>query len=218
LSAFPVAMSFVGGYLIGSIPIGLLVSRWYAGIDIRRFGTGNIGASNVLHNLGSLPAAIVGVGSFLQGVLPAIVAWRLAGSTALGAAAAGSVVGYAWSIFLRFRGGRAVATATGGLAILSPVAWPFLLALYAVGGLLHAPGAGVFAGMVAYLAIVILVLHSPAATAAIVIVLVVLLKRLDGIGADLNGRGPTGVVVDRLIFDRRPGQRLVGPRSDTRID
>lgn len=47
---FSVGLSFLGGYLVGSIPVGLLLSRWHADIDIRRFGTGNIGAANVLRN------------------------------------------------------------------------------------------------------------------------------------------------------------------------
>src|SRR5215831_15720176 len=99
---------FVAGYLVGSVPVGLLIGR-LAGVDIRRYGTGNIGASNVMRNLGPLPAAVVGVASFAQGVGPAWAAAALTGSDeAVAAAAFGAVLGYGWSFLLAFRGGRAV--------------------------------------------------------------------------------------------------------------
>src|SRR5215467_14992511 len=91
---------FVAGYLVGSVPVGLIVGR-LAGVDIRRYGTGNIGASNVLRNVGLLPAAVVAVASFAQGLGPAWAAAALTGSPAATAAAAvGSVVGYGWSFLL----------------------------------------------------------------------------------------------------------------------
>src|SRR6266567_2530105 len=70
---------FLAGYLVGSVPVGLLVGR-LAGVDIRRYGTGNIGASNVLRNLGLLPAGVVAVASFAQGLAPAAAAGLLTGS------------------------------------------------------------------------------------------------------------------------------------------
>ena len=89
---FSVGLSFLGGYLVGSIPVGLLLSRWHADIDIRRFGTGNIGAANVLRNVGRRPAVVVGLASFLQGLLPPFLAGRLLGTeAALLAAALGAV-------------------------------------------------------------------------------------------------------------------------------
>ena len=63
----------VAGYAI-AIPVGVIVSRAVRGVDIRRYGTGNIGASNTWRNLGLLPAAVVGVGTFAQGLLPAWLA------------------------------------------------------------------------------------------------------------------------------------------------
>ena len=131
-----VGIWFLAGYVVGSIPIGLLVGR-LGGKDIRRYGTGNIGASNVLRNLGFLPAAVVALGSFVQGLGPAWAAAALTGSPAATAAAAvGSVGGYGWSFLLAFRGGRAVGAATGALAATAAAAvgsvmgygWSFLLA------------------------------------------------------------------------------------------
>ena len=207
---------FVAGYLVGSVPVGLIVGR-LAGVDIRRYGTGNIGASNVMHNVGLLPAAVVGVASFAQGLLPAWAAGALTGSRlAVAAAALGSVIGYGWSFLLHFRGGRAVGTATGALAAISTAGLVPLLGLYALGGLLRQPAPGVLLGLLAFLAS--LWLWPPAAelvVAAVLIVLAVLLKRLDGVLEDLRAESgsPADILVGRLVFDRRPGQRLVG-RND----
>lgn len=207
---------FLAGYVVGSIPIGVLVGR-LAGVDIRRYGTGNIGASNVLRNLGLLPAAVVAVGSFLQGLGPAWAAGVATRSPeAQAAAAVGSVVGYGWSFLLAFRGGRAVGAATGALAALSPIGMVPLLGLYAIGGLLRQPAPGVLLGLLAYLASLAVGAHPwEIVTGAVVIVAAVLLKRLDRVRDDLraNADRPAAVVLDRLVFDRRPGQRLVG-RND----
>lgn len=207
---------FLAGYVVGSIPIGVIVGR-LAGVDIRHYGTGNIGASNVMRNLGLVPAAVVAMGSFVQGLGPAWAAGVLTASPAAEAAAAvGSVAGYGWSFLLAFRGGRAVGTATGALAVLSPVGMVPLLGLYAIGGVLRQPAPGVLLGLVAFLASLAFGSHPwvIVAGAALVVGLVVL-KRLDGVRDDLraNAGRHAGVLLDRLVFDRRPGQRLVG-RND----
>ena len=207
------------GYLAGSVPVGLIVGR-LAGKDIRRFGTGNIGASNVMRNLGLLPAAVVGVTSFVQGLLPAWAAGEITGSQlAVAAAAVGAVAGYGWSFLLAFHGGRAVGTATGALAAISLPGLIPLIGGYAVGGLLRQPAPGVLVGLIAYL-VYLALWPQPAVlvVAAVIVVAMVMIKRLDGVGQDLrsnvsDGPGPAGVLVGRLIFDRRPGQRLQGPND-----
>lgn len=213
------ALSFVLGYLVGSVPVGVIVA-WAGGVDIRRYGTGNIGASNVMHNVGLVPGAIVGVTSFLQGLLPAVAAGLLTGSNvALAAAAVGSVVGYGWSFLLSFHGGRAVGTATGALAAISPTGLVPLLAMYALGGVLRQPAPGVLLGLLAFLVFVALQGGTPHGAvlvgAAGVIVAAVLVKRFEGVRDDLreeDGR-PASILLGRLLFDRRPGQRLVGPHE-----
>ena len=209
-------LCFVAGYLVGSVPVGLLVGR-RAGIDIRRYGTGNIGASNVLRNVGLLPAAVVAIASFAQGLAPALVVSRLTGSrAALAAAAVGPVIGYGWSFLLAFRGGRAVGTATGALTAISLPGLVPLVVFYALGGLVRQPAVGVLAGLAAYLAYLGFSPHPvELVAAALVVVAAVLLKRLDGVRDDLRGEpgGHAGIVLSRLVFDRRPGQRLVGPND-----
>lgn len=208
-----VAVSAVLGYVAGSIPIGLIVSRLVGGIDIRRFGTGNIGASNVWRHLGIVPAALVGLGTFLQGFLPAWIAGRATGATApLVAAGAGAVIGYGWSVFLRLEGGSAVGAATGALAATAPQGLIPLLALYALGGLLRQPAIGVLAGLIVFL--VFMRLSGQALipfAGAFIIVLAVIVKRFDGIAGDLRSPSARAVLVHRLLFDRRPGRHLVGP-------
>ncbi|HLH71381.1 MAG TPA: glycerol-3-phosphate acyltransferase [Candidatus Dormibacteraeota bacterium] len=210
-----IGLWFLAGYVTGSVPVGLLVGR-LRGIDIRRYGTGNIGASNVWRNLGLLPAALVGPLTFAQGVGPAWAAGWLTGSPwNVAGAAVGSVAGYGWSFLLHFHGGSAVGTATGALAALSPPGLVPLLGLYALGGLLRQPAPGVLLGLIAFV-VYMAVSRRPAellAASALIVALVVL-KRLDGILDDLRGGDRRGeILVGRLIFDRRPGQRLVGPND-----
>jgi acyl phosphate:glycerol-3-phosphate acyltransferase len=212
--AFP---CFLVGYLVGSIPIGLLVGQLAAGIDIRRYGTGNIGASNTFRNLGVVPAAVVGIGSFLQGFGPAWVAGRLTGSELCEVAAGvGAVAGYGWSLFLRLRGGSAVGTATGALAAFSPSGLVALLVCYALGGLIRRPAPLVLLGLVVYL-IYVVVIPRPVLVVlgAAVTLAMVITRRLDGVRDDLleDPDHHARVLLDRLIHDRRPGQRLHGPAT-----
>jgi len=211
---------FLAGYLVGSVPVGMLVAR-RAGIDIRRHGTGNIGASNVLRNVGPAPAAIVALASFAQGLAPAWAAGLLTGSPlAVAAAAVGSVAGYGWSFLLGFRGGRAVGAATGALTAVWPPGLVALVGLYALGGLARRPALGVLAGLAAYLAADLaaaLLRPRPVEllAAALAVIGLVVARRLDGVRRDLRADPGhrAGIVADRLLHDRRPGQRLVG-RND----
>ncbi|MFC1861221.1 glycerol-3-phosphate 1-O-acyltransferase PlsY [Chloroflexota bacterium] len=122
------------GYLIGSIPFGLLVSRHKAKVDIRQYGSGKIGTTNVLRTVGRGAAALVAVMDISKGVLAVIFArliigdsYLVAGNLGLGIFAAEAlaalvaVAGHIWSIFLKFNGGRGVATFFGGLIIICPV-------------------------------------------------------------------------------------------------
>jgi glycerol-3-phosphate acyltransferase PlsY len=109
------------GYVMGSIPFGLLLT-WLAGLgDIRRIGSGNIGATNVLRT-GSRPlAAFTLVLDALKGFVPVFLAMRLWGVDAGVAAGFGALAGHILPIWLRFKGGKGVATYIGVLFALS---WP----------------------------------------------------------------------------------------------
>jgi glycerol-3-phosphate acyltransferase PlsY len=115
-------------YLIGSIPFGLLVSRALARVDIRRHGSGNIGTANVLRIVGKRAAVLTLLGDLLKGFLPVLGALWL-GVSELWVAGVGlaAVLGHNWPVYLRFAGGKGVATSFGALLAMTPL--PALLGL-----------------------------------------------------------------------------------------
>lgn len=122
-----------GGYLVGSIPFALLVSRRFAGIDVRRAGSGNVGAANVLRTSGVAAAVAVMALDMAKGAATVLVAARLhAGDGAPAAAGLAAIVGHIYPVWLRFRGGKGVATACGVFSVLTPAAILPVLALFVV--------------------------------------------------------------------------------------
>lgn len=116
-----IAAILIGSYLLGSIPFGLIIVKAWKGVDIRQYGSGNIGATNVLRIAGKGPAAIVFIADVSKGLIPVYVAQQIAHNdwlTMAGGMAA--IVGHATSVFLRFRGGKAVATSLGVIVGLDP--------------------------------------------------------------------------------------------------
>jgi glycerol-3-phosphate acyltransferase PlsY len=111
------------GYLLGSIPFGLLLSRLAGHGDIRRIGSGNIGATNVLRTGAKGLAALTLVLDVAKGALAAAIGARWGAAAALAAGAA-AVVGHVLPLWLGLRGGKGVATALGALIVL---AWPVAL-------------------------------------------------------------------------------------------
>jgi glycerol-3-phosphate acyltransferase PlsY len=113
------------GYLLGSVPSGWLVMKVYRNQDVRRIGSGNIGAANVYRAGGPGAFATTLIADGLKGVIP-VLAGILIGVRApevtlplIGLAA---VIGHTWSIYLGFRGGKGVATSGGVMLVLAPVA------------------------------------------------------------------------------------------------
>ena len=121
--------AILGAYLIGAVPIGWLVARAFGVSDIRRHGSGNIGATNVLRTLGRLPAIVTLLGDVAKGyaavALAAYLVWP--DPRPIAAATVAAVVGNCWSVFLGFRGGKGGATGLGALLRLVP--WATLAAL-----------------------------------------------------------------------------------------
>jgi len=121
-----------GAYLLGSVPTGLLLGKVY-GIDVRKEGSGNIGATNLYRTVGRRVGVMTLVGDCLKGLLPVLLvkystlpveyaAW-------VGLAA---FCGHVFSVFLRFRGGKGVATALGVFLALSPTAVAIALGVFVV--------------------------------------------------------------------------------------
>jgi glycerol-3-phosphate acyltransferase PlsY len=113
-------LSFVIGYLLGSIGFGVIVPR-LRGIDIYEHGSGNPGMSNVMRTVGKKPAAVVLVGDLAKGVAAAAIGDLWVGETVGFAAGFAAVLGHVFPIWHRFRGGRGVATALGVALWLEPV-------------------------------------------------------------------------------------------------
>lgn len=112
--------SLAGGYLAGSIPFGLIVTR-FAGLgDVRAIGSGNIGATNVLRTGRKSLAAATLLGDALKGTLAVLVAARFGEGAAL-AAGLGAFLGHLFPVWLGFKGGKGVATFLGVLLAFSPI-------------------------------------------------------------------------------------------------
>ncbi|MDD2404577.1 MAG: glycerol-3-phosphate 1-O-acyltransferase PlsY [Victivallaceae bacterium] len=124
---------FLCSYLIGSIPWGFLIGRLY-GVDIRKVGSGNIGATNVTRSLGKLPGRICFFLDLLKGFLPVLAVSMMLrrqyfddpDQFAQIIAAASAVLGHMFSVFMKFRGGKGISTIFGVLLGFSP--WSFLAA------------------------------------------------------------------------------------------
>lgn len=110
-------------YLIGAVPVGYLVSKVFGGLDIRRHGSGNIGATNVLRTLGKGPAALTFAGDVAKGWVAVWLAEAIGPEPWWGSAGALlAIAGNCWSVFLGFRGGKGVATGLGAFLRLMPLA------------------------------------------------------------------------------------------------
>ena len=112
----------VGAYLIGSIPFGLLIGKLYD-VDVRKVGSGNIGATNVTRTVGKIPGRICFVLDFLKGAIPALAAeiiypeeaWLTFTCCAL------AVLGHIFPVYLKFKGGKGISTAAGATIALAPL-------------------------------------------------------------------------------------------------
>ena len=118
-------------YLIGSLSFGYLTSKIVGKTDLRRVGSGNIGATNVLRTLGWKPAALVLLLDTLKGTAAVLLARALGVPPWLQALAAlAAVAGHDWPVWLRFKGGRGVATSLGAVAVLAPVPTAIAAAIF----------------------------------------------------------------------------------------
>jgi glycerol-3-phosphate acyltransferase PlsY len=159
------------GYLLGSIPIGYLLGRRQAKVDVRAYGSGKTGATNVYRTAGRKWGIIVAALDICKGALAVVVAGFIVGSeyllvgdsslwwvltSAQVLAALAAVAGHIWSPFLKFKGGRGVATFFGGLVALCPVAALFGGEVLIIGaGLTRFVSLGSIAGAVGSYAILV---------------------------------------------------------------
>jgi glycerol-3-phosphate acyltransferase PlsY len=189
------------GYLLGSIPFGLVLTMLAGKGDVRRIGSGNIGATNVLRT-GSRPlAALTLLLDCLKGTAAVLLARRLFGDEAAPIAAAGAMVGHLYPIWLKFRGGKGVATFLGVLIPLLPIAagvyaivWILLLLTIRISSV-AGMGAAASAPIVAF------VTHSPIFPMLLGFGLLVLWKHHENISRLLAGTEPR---IGRRTLEQRP--------------
>ena len=120
------------GYLLGSIPFGLILTRLAGKGDIRNIGSGNIGATNVLRTGSKSLAAATLILDCLKATAAVLLGWKLFGPAAGLPAAAGAMIGHLYPVWLRFKGGKGVATFLGVLIPLLPVGAAIYAAIWLV--------------------------------------------------------------------------------------
>ena len=110
-------------YLVTAIPTGVLLARVMGFEDVRRSGSGNIGATNVYRVAGKLPGTLTLLGDIFKGALPLLIITRWLGPTPgqLGLLALIAIIGHCYPVYLQFRGGKGVATGLGIFLVLSPM-------------------------------------------------------------------------------------------------
>jgi glycerol-3-phosphate acyltransferase PlsY len=126
-----IVIAALAAYAVGGIPFSYIAGKMAKGIDLREHGSGNLGASNTYRILGGRIALVVLVLDIAKGLVPVVVASRFDAYGAepyhAMAAAAGAVLGHLFSPYLKFSGGKGIATSAGAFAGLAP--WAFLCAL-----------------------------------------------------------------------------------------
>ena len=134
MTAFLIAL--LGSYLLGSFPTGFLLVKWLKRVDLRTVGSGNIGATNVGRVAGPWTSALVFVIDAAKGCLPVVIAPSLPGSLPPAAGLAcglAAVVGHNFPVFLKFKGGKGVATTIGVLLAAAPTVGIIYLTVWGAG-------------------------------------------------------------------------------------
>ena len=151
-------------YLLGSIPFSFIVARLFGVADVRKVGSGNVGAANVMRSAGRAAGVLAFLLDASKGAAAAVVARQLAPGSVLlpPLAAAAAVIGHMYPVWLRFQGGKGVATGAGAFLPLAPAATGMsLLVFLAVAAATRYVSLGSVAGALS-LAVAVLVLESPA--------------------------------------------------------
>jgi len=202
----------IGAYLLGSVPSAYLVTKWRRGIDIRQYGSGNVGASNVLATVSKRWAIPVTVFDIGKGALTVWVARLLFPDIPAYQITAGivTIIGHNWPVFLKFRGGRGIYTSLGVITMLSPKLGLIMLVLSHTLAPIRQLAVGVFIALVS-LPIFSWFLWRPLDIEArlpitlglIALVGVGLIRRLTAPKTPLSKSVPLGqLFVNRLFFDR----------------
>jgi len=122
-------------YLLGSVPTGYLLG-YFAGVDVRKTGSGNVGATNVARVAGKWLGLLTLLGDAAKGFVPVLIALRMdSGAALMGLVALAAFLGHLYPLFLKFQGGKGVATALGALLAFAPAAVGTLLLVFLIAAL-----------------------------------------------------------------------------------
>jgi glycerol-3-phosphate acyltransferase PlsY len=199
----------VGAYAIGSVPVAYLVGRATRGVDIREYGSGNVGASNIWQSVSKALVVPVGLAQVAQGLAGPGLALLLGyGDGVRVAAAVAAVVASDWNPWLGFTGGRGVGATIGALIVLSPAALVVFIVIGVAGVLLRAIPQGIALALVA----------TPVAAMAAgdggtivlgcaLLAAIALVKRVTANGAPSAEAARPAVWVHRLVYDRDVRER-----------
>jgi acyl phosphate:glycerol-3-phosphate acyltransferase len=199
----------IASYFIGAVPFGYLIAKYSRGIDIRTVGRKQIGATNVFHNVGAWQGILTGFLDIAKGWLVIFLAQYFGFSVWVQILAGlAAILGHNWPIYLKFFGGRGVATLIGVTLALNAAVFPYSIAVLLVIMFL-------WDGAPATLIFLFIYLFSNYYTGqfeqyifAILAFPIILFKRLDGVREDFTAaKSKTGAVLSRLLFDRAGGPR-----------
>jgi len=124
----PVVAFLLVSYLTGAIPFGLFFGRAMGGIDVRTVGSGNIGATNVLRGAGKTAALLTLLADVFKGLVPVLIAaWIFSDESVTALSGIAAILGHNFPVYLRFKGGKGVATSIGVVLAVAP--WTGLLCL-----------------------------------------------------------------------------------------
>jgi glycerol-3-phosphate acyltransferase PlsY len=206
----------IAAYLLGSVPLSYLAAK-SRGVDLRKHGTQQVGGGNLWRMASKKLGLIIGIFDFFKGMLMVLIAWRLgldAGEQlAVGLAA---VVGHNWPVFLRFHGGRGIATSLGIIIILPLInditPWAsiaFFVAAIAVITFTHRTPVPIFTGMVMLPVFSAIFWESLSVTMGfLAMTLIVVIKRLTAQPAtEARSIGMGRLLWNRLLYDRDIGDR-----------
>jgi glycerol-3-phosphate acyltransferase PlsY len=132
MTALYVTGAMTGAFVLGSIPFGVIIAKT-RGIDLRKTGSGNIGATNVLRSVGKWAAGFTLLGDMSKGALPVLLAMYLQfNELACGLIGISAILGHDYSVFSRFKGGKGVATSLGVLLVYSPAVGVLSIAIWII--------------------------------------------------------------------------------------
>ena len=178
-------------YLITAIPTGIVLTRLMGAEDIRQKGSGNIGATNVYRVAGKLAGVLTLAGDTLKGFLPLLACKSLLGltPTQLGVACAVAIIGHCYPVYLKFRGGKGIATALGIFLVISPLTVLGLLVVFlvAVGISRYISLGSVLAAMAAPLLVLMLGYPQPIFLATLFIAMLVIWRHRSNIKRLIDG-------------------------------